>query len=157
MAMDKETQMALARIPDQIQKYVTDHSADSELTMGFALRRTSHRKRFSQRQRQFLIGKFIDGEKNKSKFDARQIAELMRETFEPSECLSWQQIASFWSVYGRKTRKENIANDNEDIVVNDKGEILQVPDDEYVSDPNVGSPDGELSDNAEFIMQKASD
>lgn len=150
--MDKETQEALRRIPDNVNKYVNEHSSEDDLVMGFALRKTTPRKRFTVEQRQFLDAKFKDGEKRKSKFDPRILAQDMRETFQPSDCLTWQQIASYFSVKGRKLRNEIIANENDDIVVDSDGQIIQVPDNQYMSDPNVGTVDEEIVKNTDIIM-----
>lgn len=152
IAIDKETQEALARIPDRINNYMTDESSKEKLSMGFALRKSTPRKRFTAQQRRYLDAKFEEGKRSKSKFDARLLAQDMRDSLSPTECLTWQQISSYFSVRGRKQRNEPIANENDDIIIGPDGEITQIPDNQYETDPNVGTIDDDVHSKTEQIM-----
>lgn len=154
LAVDKETREALARIPDTVNHFVADHSAAEKLSMGFALRKPTKGKPFTSAQRQYLNDKFHQGEQSKSKFDARLLAKDMREIFEPEHCLRWQQIANYFSVRGRKLRSEKIANENNEIVVDNQGDIVELPNDLYVTDPNVGMDYDDVTEKVDQIMNE---
>lgn len=157
IAVDKETREALARIPDQINKYIGEHSDSEKLPMGFALRKPSRSQPFTSAQRQYLNQKFHEGETSKSKFDPRQLAKEMRDSFEPEHCLKWQQIASYFSARGRKLRSEKISNENGEVVIDNEGEILELPNDFYATDPNVGTVYDEVVENVDRIMDELQD
>ncbi len=89
-------------------------SGHQSLPRGWAVRQARSRVTFSDEVKKFLDKKFKEGEETKQKFDPRQTAALMREAtkpdgmllFEPDECLTWQQIASYWSQHARRMREE---------------------------------------------------
>ena len=68
----------------------------------------------------------------------------MRDSFPPAQCLKWQKIASYFSTYGMKIRKEKIVP--EDIKEDRNGEIVEIVDDHYMRDPNIGTIDDQIQD-----------
>ncbi len=72
--------------------------------IGFALKRTSKRTRFSAKVKRFLTNKFLKGDRLHKKPDAGDVANEMRTikskedapVFTTEECLTWQQITNFW-------------------------------------------------------------
>lgn len=102
------------------------------------------------------------GEKSGKKFDAGEIAEKMghertrdgAHRFEPHEIFGRGQIASFWSTYARKVRRGEVisgAADADDVSI-ENDEIVEVPNNAYVNDPNVDAVDDLLSEQTERAM-----
>ena len=80
----------------------------AQLAVGWALKTKHQTTFFNEKQRDYLTGKFNEGLQNKKKFDPKDISKDMRKdaSFEKSEYLTWQQIASFWSREASYRRKE---------------------------------------------------
>ena len=84
---------------------VSNHLFEEGKKPGWALRKQKPVKRFTEKQIQFLVKIYDDGEKTKAKKDAVTIAEMMRtavdenqmKLFSTSEYLRREQIASFFS------------------------------------------------------------
>ena len=84
---------------------VSDHLFEDGKKAGWASRKQKPVKRFTEKQIQFLVKIYDDGEKTKAKKDAVTFAEMMRtavdenqmKLFSTSEYLRREQIASFFS------------------------------------------------------------
>lgn len=128
------------------------------LAMGFALKEVTSCKPFSKTQKEYLLKKFNEGEKNQQKFDPKDVAvQMRRETkidhsplFSRSEYLKPTQIASFWSREAQKRRKsakpvstEDAATEMQDGQEPQPHENECVDDDEYTEDPNIYDHDDE--------------
>ena len=87
-------------------------AADAELPKGWALKSSRKPVRFNETQKQFLTEKFQIGEETGSKEDPAKVCREMRlkkdvhglKVFSKEECLTTQQIASFFSRLASKKR-----------------------------------------------------
>ena len=99
---------------------VVDCAAD--LAMGWALKSSSKKARFSKKQKDYLIGKFQIGEKTGQKADPSSVARAMltarnvngERTFTSEEFLTSSQVMSFFSRLAAKKRLSEEGNDEDD-------------------------------------------
>lgn len=99
------------------------------------------------------------GQRTGKKFDAREVADKMATTtkpgtsefrFAPSQILTWQQVSSYWSAYGRKiVRHEPGMND----VEVENGKIMAVEDNAYDNDPNLDSEDKLVQSSSANVLK----
>ena len=79
LSVDRVIKGALNEIPEALASYEEEQSGGQiKMRMGFALRTSRTRTRFSTTVRNFLIEKFDQGEKTGKKFDPRNLARDMR-------------------------------------------------------------------------------
>lgn len=81
----------------------------SQLKKGFALKERKSTKKFNEKQKGYLIEKYMIGEATGRKFKAAEVAELMKEDgrFSLEEFLSEDQIKGFFSRYTSKQRVQD--------------------------------------------------
>ena len=99
---------------------VVDCAAD--LAMGWALKSSSKKARFSKKQKDYLIGKFQIGEKTGQKADPSSVARAMltarnvngERTFTSEEFLTSSQVMSFFSRLAAKKKRLSEEGNNED-------------------------------------------
>ncbi len=102
--------------------------------------------RFTLKQKQFLQQRFEAGAETGIKFNPTQTAQDMRKLqgpggrayFQPSEYLTWQQIASFWSRMNANPRASNRQQPPD-----------QVNHDEYVNDPTIPTQHADIWEELE--------
>ncbi|MCP4489173.1 MAG: hypothetical protein GY820_17950 [Gammaproteobacteria bacterium] len=108
IGIDQEIAATLSRISEATRD---DELEGEQLeNVGFALKRVPQRTRFSTKVKSYLSEKFREGDRLHRKYDPRDIAKEMRTVksangdpmFTTEECLSWQQIARFWSQNARR-------------------------------------------------------
>ena len=88
-----------------IERSEVSVAADAELPKGWALKSSRKPVRFNETQKQFLTEKFQIGEETGNKEDPAKVCREMRlkkdmhglKVFSKEECLTIQQIASFFS------------------------------------------------------------
>ena len=91
------------------------------LKMGWALKKSTGKVRFSKPINDLLLRTFIDGEKSGIKADPKEVAARIRCTrngkkkvFDRSEWLSVQQVKSYFSRLSVLQRKGILIDDNEE-------------------------------------------
>ncbi|PAV71994.1 hypothetical protein WR25_23913 [Diploscapter pachys] len=86
--------------------------------VGFAVKLTKHGGSLPSKATEYLTQVFNDGAaKRRRKADPREIAKQMplmkdehgRKVFAPNECLSWQQITSYFSQLSKKAKQNTPA------------------------------------------------
>ena len=102
----------------QLNHEVTKHRFEDGNHMGWALR--NHRKamQFSEKQVEFLVDVFMEGEKTNRKMDPLTVADMMQtatdkngeKRFSTSEYLRHEQIASYFSRLAVSERKDGNLN-----------------------------------------------
>ena len=110
-------------------------AAADELPKGWALKSSRKPVRFNETQKQFLTEKFEIGEETGNKEDHAKVCREMRlkkdmhglKVFSTEECLTTQQIASFFSRLaskkrhpGRELNQKDIQEINDELPVKDK-------------------------------------
>ena len=121
LAIDKDVQEALNRIPDEFTHYEHEELGGRIEEMGYALRKQTARTRFTSKQRNFMAEVFQKGQISGKKFDARETSNAMltmkkpnsnEPLFLPGELLTWQQISSWWSTYSRKNKRNELVDNS---------------------------------------------
>ena len=93
-----------------------------QLPVGWALKTSSKRKRFSSKQKQYLLKKYNLGEETGRKLEASDVVTDLRRAkddrglklFKPAEYLTEQQISSFFSREASRRRRGNIEEQDEE-------------------------------------------
>ncbi len=130
-------------IEHSVKSYVLGRSEEQQ---GWALKWSRGAVRFTTKQKEFLRTRFEAGVSTGIKFNPTETAQDMRRLrspngtayFEPTEYLTWQQIASFWSRMSANPRS---------------GNRQQAPDevtpDEYIRDPTIHSQHADIREELE--------
>lgn len=99
-------------LSNEIMEDFTAVCPANQLPVGWALQKGRKCTRFTADQKQFLLEHFDKGAQTNKKVDPKWLATQMRKEqkggnprFSPSEWLSWQQIASFFSRTSRNRIK----------------------------------------------------
>lgn len=103
-------------------------NAQNCLPMGWALKTTTQRRRFSEEQKKYLLDIFQSGEQTGNKADPESVSKMMRTArkmdgirmFGKDDWLSTRQIASFFSRVAAK-KKLDVVVDDDDFDEDDDG------------------------------------
>ena len=144
----KELQDAIGQLD------ITTSTSEPQL-QGWALRKQRAKTTFTKQVKDFLKEKFVEGEKSKSKNNPQQVSALMRiitddnatPLFAPEQCLTWQQIQSFWSQNAEKFRKELALEDD----------APGVEDDVYTEDAQLSNIDTVIEEVLAAVMNNECD
>ena len=124
--LDKAVLNYASKIEQRVEplpKLRTVHTSglETKLPMGWALKITSPRKRFSQRQKDYLLARFKLGESSGKKENAASVAKGMirakdeegNRLFHPDEFLTSKQVLSFFSRLAAKKKLETDSDAND--------------------------------------------
>ena len=103
---------------NQLNHEVTKHRFEDGNHMGWALRKLRKAPQFSEKQVEFLVDVFMEGEKTNRKMDPLTVADKMRtatdengeKRFSTSEYLRREQTASYFSRLAASKRKDGDLN-----------------------------------------------
>ena len=114
---DKAKRVYASKLMDESSRILTvqlqcEEQSHSALPMGWALKTTTKKARFTQKQNEFLKQQFEIGEQIGRKADPSEVSKLMRSArdelgvrrFQPQEVLTGQQITGFFSRLAAKKR-----------------------------------------------------
>ncbi|MCP4487498.1 MAG: hypothetical protein GY820_09310 [Gammaproteobacteria bacterium] len=152
LGIDKEIVTVLERIPEAMHQFGEEEFSGQLEPVGFAVKRTAKRTEFSVKVKRYLTNKFLEGDRLHKKPDARDIVTEMRAikskdgtpVFTTGECLTWQQITSFWSQNAQRLRL-NAAQAEADPQQEVEDEV---DDDTYLHDNNIQPTEDNILENA---------
>ena len=121
----------------QLNHEVTKHRFKDGNHMGWALRKHRKATQFSEKQVEFLVDVFMEGEKTNRKMDPLTVADMMRtatdengeKRFSTSEYLRHEQIASYFSRLAASKRKNGDLNSPDIDTVDDALPIAEEDED----------------------------